>query len=100
MRRGSPAARGNTATIWRGRRLPICPPIRHPYLMLFLDVIGGNIQLPGADGLAISLDAQGQIAGFFAADGAAIPDPNVVSRLVYGFNVFQMPATLPFMLGF
>jgi hypothetical protein len=79
---------------------PDLPADPHPYLMLFIDVIGGNIQLPGTDGLAISLDAQGQIAGFFAADGTAIPDPNVVSRLIYGFNVFQMPGTLPFVLGF
>jgi hypothetical protein len=81
-------------------QMPDLPADPHPYLVLFVDLSGGSIQLPGASGLAISLDAQGQIAGFFAADGTTIPDPNVVSRLLFGFNVFQMPTTLPFTLGF
>lgn len=77
--------------------LPLDP---HPFLELFVSLGGNTIQLPGLDGLSISLDAQGQIAGFFSADGAAIPDPNVLSKLFFGFSVFQMPATLPFDLGF
>jgi len=51
-------------------------------------------------GLAISLDAQGQIAGFFGADGSAIADPNVLVNLALGTAVFEKPATLPQTLGF
>jgi len=77
--------------------LPVDP---HPYLVLFVSLGGGTILLPGLDGLAISLDAQHQIAGFFAADGASIPDPNVLSRAVLGISVFEIPAVLPVDLGF
>jgi len=78
--------------------LPVDP---HPYLVLFVSLNGNTVQLPGLDGLAISLDAQVQIAGFFAADGAQIPDPNVLSVLLFGgTRLFQMPGTLPQDLGF
>ncbi|HEV2445108.1 MAG TPA: hypothetical protein VGS58_04270, partial [Candidatus Sulfopaludibacter sp.] len=77
--------------------LPLDP---HPYLVLFVSLNGSTIQLPSLDALSISLDAQGQVAGFLASDGAAIPDPNNLSKLFFGFSVFQMPTTLPFDMGF
>jgi dienelactone hydrolase len=81
-------------------RAPDLPANPHPYLVLFVSLNGGTIQLPGLSGLAISLDAQGQIAGFLAADGATIPDPNVISKLLLGIPVFEVPSTLPVDLGF
>ncbi len=77
--------------------LPLDP---HPYLELFVSLGGNTIQLPGLDGLSISLDAQGQIASFLAADGTAISDPNGLSKLLFGINLFQIPTTLPFDFGF
>lgn len=77
--------------------LPLDP---HPYMVLFVSLGGSTIQLPGIDALSISLDAQGQLASFFASDGKTIADPNVLSKLFFGFDVFQMPAALPFDLGF
>ena len=59
-----------------------------------------SIQLPGLDGLSISLDAQQQIGGFLAADGQTIPDPNQLSKLIFGISVFQAPGTLPFDFGY
>ena len=56
--------------------------------------------LAGLYRISISLDAQGQIAGFLASDGQTIPDPNQLSKLLFGFNVFQTPGTLPFDFGF
>jgi hypothetical protein len=77
--------------------LPLDP---HPFLELFVSLGGGSIQLPGFDALAISLDAQGQLASFLASDGTTIPDPNVLSLLVFGINLFEIPKVLPFDLGF
>lgn len=78
--------------------LPLDP---HPFLVLFVSLDGsGTVQLPGLAGLAISLDAQGQLAGFFGTDGASIPDPNVLVNLALGIAVFEKPATLPQTLGF
>ena len=77
--------------------LPVNP---HPYLVLFVSLDGGTITLPGIAGLAVSLDAQQQIAGFVAADGAVIPDPNGFSALLFGTKVFEIPTTLPADLGF
>jgi hypothetical protein len=77
--------------------LPVDP---HPFLVLFVSLGAEGIQLPDTAGLSISLDAQQQIAGFFGADGAAIPDPNGVSRLVLGIRVFEIPSVLPADLGF
>jgi hypothetical protein len=81
-------------------KTPDLPADPHPYLVLFVNLEGGAIQLPGADGLVISLDAQTQIAGFFGADGASIPDPNNLSLLLYGIKLFEIPAALPLTLGF
>jgi hypothetical protein len=81
-------------------KTPDLPADPHPYLVLFVNLDGGAIQLPNADGLLISLDAQTQIAGFFAADGASIPDPNNLSFLLYGIKLFQIPGALPLTLGF
>ncbi len=79
---------------------PDLPANPHPFLVLFVGLDGGAIQLPGLDGLAISLDAQQQIAGFLAADGASVPDPNGLSKLLFGGPVFEIPAALPQDLGF
>ncbi len=77
--------------------LPLDP---HPYLVLFVSLNGGAVQLPGLDALSISLDAQGQIAAFVASDGQTIPDPNQLSKLLFGISLFQVPATLPFDFGY
>jgi pimeloyl-ACP methyl ester carboxylesterase len=77
--------------------LPLNP---HPFLVLFVSLGGSTIQLPGLDALSISLDAQGQVAGFLGADGSSIPNPNALSRLLFGTSVFQMPAALPWDFGF
>ena len=99
-------AAGLQASAWEYRhdlaraKAPDLPVDPHPYLELFVSLGGTTIQLPGLDGLVISLDAQGQLAGFFQADGASIPNPNQLSLLFYGINLFQVPATLPETLGF
>ena len=72
----------------------------HPYLVLFVSLNGNTIQLPGLDALSISLDAQGQIASFLQSDGQTIPDPNQLSKILFGINLFQMPGTLPFDFGY
>jgi hypothetical protein len=77
--------------------LPIDP---HPFLLLFVSLGGDTVQLPGLNGLAISLDAQGQIAGFLSSGGASVPDPNNLSRLLFGKSLFEIPAVLPTDLGF
>ncbi len=79
---------------------PDLPANPHPYLVLFVSLSGSTIALPGISGLAVSLDAQQQIAGFVAADGATIPDPNSLSTLLFGIKVFEIPASLPEDLGF
>jgi pimeloyl-ACP methyl ester carboxylesterase len=79
---------------------PALPADPHPYLVLFVSLSGGNIQLPGLDALAISLDAQGQLASFLASDGQTIPDPNQLSKLLFGTSLFQIPTTLPFDFGY
>lgn len=100
------AAAGLMGSTWEYRhdlaraKTPDLPADPHPYLVLFVNLNGSTIQLPGTDGIAISLDAQGQMAGFFAADGASIPDPNNLSYLLYGIKLFQIPAALPLTLGF
>ncbi len=80
--------------------VPDLPANPHPYLVLFISLNGSTIALPGLSGLAVSLDAQQQIAGFLAADGAAIPDPNGLSAILFGTRVFEIPAALPLDLGF
>jgi hypothetical protein len=79
---------------------PSLPQNPHPFLVLFVSLGGSTIQLPGLDALAISLDAQGQIAGFLGADGGSIPNPNNLSALLFGTNLFQMPTVLPWDFGF
>lgn len=81
-------------------RAPDLPLDPHPYLVLFVTLSGSVVELPGFAALAVSLDAQGQIAGFFGADGASIADPNVLVNLALGVPVFERPATLPQNLGF
>ncbi|HXS97129.1 MAG TPA: Ig-like domain-containing protein [Candidatus Limnocylindrales bacterium] len=79
---------------------PTLPADPHPFFELFVSLGGSGIQLPGLNGLAISLDAQGQVAGFFASGGATVPDPNVLSALLFGTKLFQVPGVLPFDFGF
>ena len=100
------SAAGLQASTWLYRhdlaraKAPDLPVNPHPYLVLFVSLGGGTIQLPGLSGLAISLDAQQQIAAFLAGNGAAIPDPNSLSLLLLGIRVFEIPSTLPEDLGF
>jgi hypothetical protein len=77
--------------------LPLDP---HPFLVLFVALDGSTVQLPGLAGLAISLDAQNQIAGFLSSDGATIPDGNGLFQLLFGLTVFQVPTDLPFDFGY
>jgi hypothetical protein len=72
----------------------------HPFLVLFVELGGGSIELPSVTGLAISIDAQQQFATFFASDGATIVDPGNFSRLLLGFSPFEIPKALPFDLGY
>jgi hypothetical protein len=80
-----------------GADLPVNP---HPFLVLFVNLGGGAIGLPSIAGLAISIDAQQQLAGFFTSDGRTIPDANSFSRLLLGISAFEIPSALPFDLGF
>jgi hypothetical protein len=76
--------------------VPSLPANPHPYLAFFVSLDGSSIALPGLAGLAISLDAQNQLGGFFAAGGATIPDPNQLSSLLLGAKVFEkLTATRP-----
>jgi len=99
-------AAGLLGSTWEYRHdlaLPLAqdlPQDPHPFLEFFIRLNGGTIQLPGLAGLSISLDAQQQIAGFLAADGASIADPNNLSKLLLGIGVFQAPAVLPFDFGY
>ncbi|MCL5744470.1 MAG: hypothetical protein M1541_11185 [Acidobacteria bacterium] len=67
----------------------------HSYLLFFLSVDTGDINV-NLFGVPIGQAAQEQIAGFFAADGSSIPDPNnnTLVRSLYG-NIFEVPADLP-----
>ncbi|MBZ5621041.1 MAG: Ig-like domain-containing protein [Acidobacteriia bacterium] len=81
-------------------KAPDLPADPHSFLVLFVSLNGSTIQLPGIAGLAVSLDAQQQIASFLAADGATIPDPNVLVKLILGMSVFEIPAVLPQDFGY
>jgi hypothetical protein len=77
--------------------LPLDP---HPFLVLFVTLGASGVELPSTNALLISLDAQGQVANFFVADGASISDPNILSRFLLQISVFEQPAVLPGDLGF
>ena len=77
--------------------LPVDP---HPFLVLFIGLRGGALKLPGFSGLAVSLDAQQQIADFVVSDGVNIHDPNALVKLVLGISVFEIPAVLPEDFGY
>lgn len=81
-------------------KAPDLPQDPHPYLVLFVSLGGGTIQLPGLDALSISLDTQGQMAAFLASDGQSAPDPNQLSKVLFGINLFQVPSSLPFDFGY
>ena len=100
-------AAGGLSSTWEYRhdlaraKAPDLPLNPHAYLALFVSLDGsGTIPIPGLDGLSITLDAQQQMAGFFAADGTAIPNPNLLSPFIFGFPVFQQPAALPTDFGY
>lgn len=99
-------AAGLEASTWMYRhdlaraKAPDLPENPHAYLALFVSLDGGKVQLPGLAGLAVSLDAQQQIADFLTADGATIPDPNSLVRLLLGIPVFEIPAVLPQDFGY
>ena len=61
--------------------MPSLPANPHTYLTNVLSI---------GPALSIALATQTQIAGFFASNGATIPDPNSP-----GLNYFEVPATLP-----
>jgi hypothetical protein len=78
--------------------LPVNP---HSFLALFLSTDGDSIQLPGLQGLAISMAAQQQIAAYFKSGATVIPDPNGLVKLLFGGrNIFEVPDQLPENLGF
>jgi hypothetical protein len=81
-------------------KVPDLPLDPHPFLVLFVSLDGSAIQLPGLAALAISLDAQGQIAAFVQSGGSAISDPNTLSPLLLGFNPFEPLQSLYWDLGF
>jgi hypothetical protein len=78
--------------------LPLDP---HPYLVLFVSLDSGTLQLPDMIGLAISSFTQQQIADFFTADGQTNPDPNnALVFLLLRAPLYEVPARLPEDLGF
>lgn len=80
--------------------VPGLPANPHAFLVLFLGTEGDTITLPGLQGIAISLAAQQQMAGFLKSDGAAAPNPNAIVRLLFGRDLFEVPDMLPEDLGF
>lgn len=81
------------ATALGGNPLPVNP---HAYLVLFVDLDGESIKLAEGAGLIVSGLAQGQLASFYAADGATIPDPNnPLVSFVLGAPLFEVPTKLP-----
>lgn len=72
----------------------------HAFLLFFLSAGNGTVTLPDLGGLAISLAAQQQVAGFFTSDGTTIPDPNAIVRFVFGQDLFEHPDFLPEDLGY
>jgi hypothetical protein len=71
----------------------------HPFLALFIGISGSSVQFPSLDGIIIGLAAQKQAAGYLAADGLTIPDPNTFLPGSYPQGLFQA-ATLPYDLGY
>jgi uncharacterized protein (TIGR03437 family) len=51
-------------------------------------------------GFAVAVATQQQMAGFFATDGAEIPDTNSLVRVIFGRKIFETPTVLPEDLGF
>jgi hypothetical protein len=80
--------------------LPTLPLNPHAFLLFFLSPDSETVELPDVGGLAVSIAAQQQIAGFFASDGATIPDPNIIVQFILGQSLFEHPDFLPEDLGF
>jgi hypothetical protein len=72
----------------------------HVYLALFVSLANGSPTLPSLRAVTIGLDAQQQISGFLKSDGASIPNGNGLSRLLFGRDLFEVPAALPEDLNF
>jgi hypothetical protein len=49
---------------------------------------------------SVAISADNMIGGFFASGGTAIPDVNDLMRVVFGTNMWQMPANLTETLNF
>jgi hypothetical protein len=80
--------------------MPQLPANPHAYLLMFL-ATDRDFQAPDLRAAAISLSTQQQVAAFFQADGAAIPDPNnIVLRGLFGRDLFERPEFLPEDLNF
>jgi hypothetical protein len=59
------------------------------------------VNLLSAQGSAVANSAQSQIAGFFALDGLAVRNPNsAATTMLFGREVFEVPAVLPEDLGY
>ena len=59
----------------------------HPFLVDFEALLGVGGEVARA--------AQAQIAGYFASDGATIPDVNPLVAGRFGFDIFEFPQVLP-----
>src|SRR5574340_478007 len=81
---------------------PSLPENPHTFLVLFANLDEGGVSVGSLQGLAISLSAQQQMAGFFRSGGAAIPNPNSAAlRLLFlGRELFEVPDFLPEDLNF
>jgi hypothetical protein len=75
-----------------GLQLPQDP---HPFLALFISISGTTVSFPSLDAIEIGLAAQQQVAGFFASDGQAAPDPNTFLPSSFPQGLFEIPAHLP-----
>jgi pimeloyl-ACP methyl ester carboxylesterase len=91
----------NHPTTWEYRHdialadgLPL-PQDPHPFLVMFIGISGSSVQIPGLDAIFIGQAAQKQVAGFFASDGQAAPDPNTFLPTSLPQGLFEVPAHLP-----
>jgi hypothetical protein len=79
--------------------LPL-PQDPHSFLALFIGISGSTVVFPSLEGILIGLAAQQQAAGYLAADGQTIPDPNTFLPGSVPHGLFEVPANLPEDLGY